>query len=231
MTLPTFDFNLSTDLLCGVAECREHKGHRYYLQGVHIEPAPDPANAGRGVRMVATDGNVLCVAYDADGYAARPMAITLDWSDKVLKTNTRDYGHRRITITGTMGRVAVAPAGAPDDGENAVGFAMVQPIDGEFPTYSRVLPRTDNAKERVFAQAFDPALIRRIETSAKRMGDVGGMHFLQSSDGDPALVRIAHQPDAFWVIMPYRFLGDTGLPGWMAHRPAQASLTVQEAAE
>jgi hypothetical protein len=227
MTKPTFDFNLSADMLCGVAECRALDGPRHYLYGVYVEPAPDPVNAGRGVRMVATDGAIMCVAFDPDGYAARTAMLKLDWKDKNLKTAPREAGKRRITITDEKGVIALAPEGAPDDLDNVLAYAKVEEAEDNFPQYRRVIPHINAMADRPFAQGFSSELIRRIAASAKRMGGASSaMHFTQANSGDPALIRIADMPNAFWVLMPYRFREDTGLPFWLAYEPAR-----QEAAE
>jgi hypothetical protein len=227
MGKPTYDFNISTDALCGVAECRAMDGTRYYLHGVYVEPAPDPMNGGRGVRMVATDGGIMCVAYDPDGYAARATTLKLDWKDKNLKTAPREAGQRRITITDEKGVIALAPHGEPDALDNVLAYAKVEEAEGQFPQYRRVIPHIAAMADRPFAQAFSSELIRRIAASAKRMGEGSvAMHFAQTNTGDPALIRIAGVLNAFWVLMPYRFAEDTGIPFWMSYELAH-----QEAAE
>ena len=48
---------------------------RYYLKGVHIEPVAE--DLGGGVVLVATDGVKLGAYWDAAGFAARPVTVSV----------------------------------------------------------------------------------------------------------------------------------------------------------
>lgn len=59
----------SARLFAAVAAFRAKDDIRYYLQGVHIAPAPE------GVYLVATDGHQLAVAHDRHGHAPEPTIM------------------------------------------------------------------------------------------------------------------------------------------------------------
>lgn len=128
--------------------CQSSEETRYYLCGVHIVSAPQG-----GVYIVSTDGHRLSVAHDPEGWlkCERPddgVIINFDdISPKWLKTQfalfyTGDgpngVGNAKITAT-EPGRGHVA-------GEQ-VAVAIGREIDGTFPDWRRVLPKSDAPKK------------------------------------------------------------------------------------
>ena len=66
------EYNLDADLFMRVRRAIGTEETRYYLTGVHVEPAP-----GGGALMVATDGRVMLVARDPHGVAPAPAIVQL----------------------------------------------------------------------------------------------------------------------------------------------------------
>ena len=66
------EYNLDADLFMRVRRAIGAEETRYYLTGVHVEPAP-----GGGALMVATDGRVMLVARDPNGVAPASAIVQL----------------------------------------------------------------------------------------------------------------------------------------------------------
>lgn len=102
--------------------------HRYYLQGVHIEPHPT-----KGVLMVATDGHTMLVAHDPEGICSGENQI-IALPKLVLsqcKTPKRETSNRILHHDGQNVKII------QDD--NLVLTTPNQPIDGTFPDWRRVV--------------------------------------------------------------------------------------------
>ena len=217
------DFSLRTDCLAAAAQYVSTEDTRFYLNGVFVTPH-EVDQAGRGVLMVATDGNCMAVIYDAYGHAPRSAILSFNASDKALKKPVREEGARRLMLndnaaalsTGTPAPVqAYCPdEGTPDKRISPVGYVTVSEIDGSFPDFWRVIP-TASADGPSAPYAWNASHFARLTKAARLLGQKQPMAaFQQASASDPALITLASCPHAVFIHMPLRAAIYTQ-PAWL----------------
>lgn len=107
----SFTITIPTDLLKAAAVCASTDQHRYYLNGVFVDP--------HGY-LVSTDGHRLfCAQIDLD--TAHPVGTIIP-NDAIKKALT---GFKDVIITLTP---------------NRLGDTLYTPVDGTFPDWRRVVP-------------------------------------------------------------------------------------------
>ena len=134
------EYNLDADLFMRVRRAVDAEETRYYLTGVHVEPAP-----GGGALMVASDGRVMLAARDPDGFAPAPAIVQLT----MLESSPPDPS---CCDDGCCALMADSYAGArltfdlPDEGPAVAAMmrgshpwkrAIVERVKGEFPNWRK----------------------------------------------------------------------------------------------
>jgi DNA polymerase-3 subunit beta len=152
------------------------KDVRYYLNGVLVE------SNSQHTRIVATDGHILGVyqttetAHNDEAFSIiipNEIIAKLDKKDNFLSTNEQD----NWVIDG-------------------IAFT---PVDGKFPDYNRVLPRTDMTNE---VAQFNPDFIARFQKVGKLLANNAVPTIAHNGIGS-ALVDIG-LPNFVGVMMPIR---------------------------
>ena len=182
------EYNLDADLFMRVRRAIGAEETRYYLAGIHVEPAP-----GGGALMVATDGRVMLVARDPHGVAPASAIVQLTMPESSPPDlSCCDDGCCALMADSYTGvRMAFD---LPDEGPAIAAMmrgahpwihAIVERIKGEFPNWRKawsagakqITPSRDH-------QAFgiNPDLLARI------------------AGGDPIVLRPLHGGPAQQVI-------------------------------
>lgn len=206
-------FNVNADLFRITAIFQSVEATRYYICGVHIEPHPV-----RGVLMIATDGHSAFVAHDESGQCDRPVTVALDRTALAACASGRgETEFRRLT-----GDDELEPAWIRR-GELKMHAALKWSVEGNFPTWRRVMPAVgenpvnpvfDAARLSVFTKAA--MMLRPKQTAPIRVETYG--------TGAPSIIRFAGAPHVFGVLTPNKMDGrDTGLPAFMADAAAVAA--------
>lgn len=189
------------------APCVAGEETRYYLNGVSLS----------GWRAAATDGHAMIVArLDSDPQAVAiepagesPQPIILPISKDLLRhcrEARRDSYPRyvvvargeglRVTVRIVLASVAAAAIEAAQSGDSVYTWETTL-IDGTFPDYARVLPRSETIP--CVAPAFNLALLAKFEAAA----GASGARIVPTAADKPAMVTFGRS-DVFGVIMPMR---------------------------
>lgn len=168
---------------------------RYFLNGVLID------STGTEVRLVATDGHCLALyRLQEEAPVGRAILPIEDVKDtlKVPKTISHKETPFEVEIQDTAVTVT-----------HGNGFAVQRfnPIEGKFPDYLRVLPRTASGE---LAQ-FDPELLNRFAQADRVLGGLKRSDdphvYVHYNGNGGALVECLHDKDFLGVVMPWRMTG------------------------
>lgn len=170
---------------------------RYYLNGVLIESSPTET------RVCATDGHALLLRQedrkdDNAGNAsfimpAETVAAILKW-----KAPHKTAADMPVIIT------------VPDDpkaehrAEWCGQIVIFRPVDGKFPDYARVVPRTLSGE----AAHYNPELLIKCQKAAIDLNTSKAGFFAFTQNGDGAAIA-TFGAQAFAIVMPMR--GDKAL--------------------
>lgn len=170
---------------------------RYYLNGVYVEPHP----CG-GVNLVATDGHRLFIAYDAFGEATAPAIVRLSKAAlKACKPSASDRKHGvHCTLTVNIEGLATVL-----DNNGCVAASDRQTIiDGRFPDYRRVLPRTQDATGA--PGSFNPKYLAEFAKAGSDLhpNGLGNIGLRGADEGAPHSVHWDGVENAMGVLMPVR---------------------------
>lgn len=165
---------VSADTLRAALICASTDKHRYYINGVYVDP--------KGY-IVSTDGHRLfCAKIDVSD--AAPFTGWIIPSD-VLKRALTGYKNKTVDI-------------AP----NRCGDIACQPVDGTYPDWRRVIPQGDlSGAVAQFNPAY-VADLGKIGKLLGASGALPA-HIHHDGDA-PAGVTFPNAPDAFAVLMPIR---------------------------
>jgi DNA polymerase-3 subunit beta len=135
---------------------------RYYLNGLYIHTVTD--NGVLKLRAVATDGSRLALAEMAapEGAAGTPGVI--------VPRKTIGEARRLLDDAGETVELAVSPQKVRFEVNGAALTSKV--IDGNFPDYTRVIPKDNNRIVRVDAKLFAQAVDRVATISAEKSRSV-----------------------------------------------------------
>jgi hypothetical protein len=203
----TYSFNAR--LFAAVAGFRAENEIRYHLCGVHLAPHP----SGRGALAVATDGHQMAMAYDEHGEASEartfscwPHLVTAAWRHRAARVSLID-GRLRV-LDETQSELYVQP-----------GEPTIQ--GGQFPNYTRLLPKDPSTLRPVAGGTFGSTLILRLGGVARRLGSrhFGGLQQWQLPSESVTHVnamftRFTGEPNLMVITMPMRgdYL-DSAVPG------------------
>jgi DNA polymerase-3 subunit beta len=135
---------------------------RYYLNGLYVHTVVD--NGVQKLRAVATDGSRLALAEmpAPEGAAGTPGVI--------VPRKTIGEARRLLDDAGETVELAVSPQKVRFELNGAALTSKV--IDGNFPDYSRVIPKDNNRIVRVDAKLFAQAVDRVATISAEKSRSV-----------------------------------------------------------
>jgi hypothetical protein len=213
MTAIRFD----ASLFLAAYACVSTEQTRYYLQGVYVCPAPDPANAGAGVLMVATDGHRMALVHDANGRIDRGRILRLDPKSKALKPARGETGRILHIDAIERGRDAVARVLLGHESDcSQVDVLSVHEIDGAFPDWTRVLPEDPVEGIAVHSgNSFNPDYLAGFGKAFKALCGSSAFAIAQPAKGSPAWVWSNNAPQVRFVCMPMRCESDPGRPAWL----------------
>ncbi len=203
---------------------------RYTLNGFHVEP-----HKQGGVLMVATDGHTLGAFHESEGVVEASRSDGDIWALskealKACKPKKRDDFARWLVILPTENGVYNLAVVFSPDAEQAELTAkdgsrldlilhqgMIQPIDGTFPNYERVVPTEvfDGAKVPSAYNADYLAKFGRVSGYDFDGNGISGKRIcLYAKDTESPAVVFTGRNDFFGVIMPIRSETHSSLPEW-----------------
>jgi len=194
----TFHANLSAESFARAALCQFNEKTRYYLGGVQIEPC----KSGPGALMIATDGNILVVIHDPEGFVTPDASAIIALPQSLMKMCKGDERLEINDDTATVGGLTVS------------GVTIK---DATYPNWRVVMPKTvsTGAAQGV---GFDAVLYARLAkaVTAPFSGKVQTVSIFGASPTDPHHMR-GSDLNAIGVIMPHRGAPDfTAMPEFIA---------------
>lgn len=138
---------------------------RYYLCGVYIEPHPE-----KGAIIVATNGHVMGMIHDPDGFCAQPIIVG-DISKQLISACVSKGVIKGLPPTGlyiTDGGAIVEYGDVQEKaiepfGKTVMHLSRIQIVDGKFPDWRRVIPKkTEPSGEVMVAQAQYLSLFEKV---------------------------------------------------------------------
>jgi len=186
-------------LFMAVRQAQSDEELRYYLNGVSVTP-----HESKGVYLVATNGHILLVAHDPDGWISRPAIIRSRLTDVQLRKEsllTQD--------------------------------CMVEEIGGTFPDWRRVLPKNDNgvaAPVQCYSSAYLEIVTkayRAVTGQRGRKGGDGPVTFRATAENGPSLVQFPECDRMFGALMPMKQdttktkVEPSRLPAWLGSGDGQ----------
>lgn len=237
-----FECIISADLVRRALNGVSTEEARYYLNGVHVSPAPEG-----GAVITATDGHILITLHDPKGVVSgqgilalsKPMKAALKVTGIMLETRlllartTHGAGRAFVADVATRGdgddysphAAASEIFDAPDKRVVSAQFGPVL-IDGTFPDWRRVLP--SKLRPDAPIPVLDQRLLARV-AEALAANSKGSRLLVLTASGDtpeaePVMVTTTQigAPSALAVIMPVRHdRSQPAVPAW-AQKPAPA---------
>jgi len=186
------EIQIETALLKAAMLATSKEEIRYYLKGVFFELR------GLELRMVATDGHRLFIACQK---LVQPVGD--NWSAILpfdgLKRALTGVPAKQEFVTLSPGRL-----------QSTVNDVVMEPIDGTYPDYKRVVPETISGE----TGQFNPIYIGDFGKIAKLVSGNRGLSSLpchiQHNGNGPAIISFGRD-DCFGVLMPMRPTEDPGL--------------------
>lgn len=183
---------------------------RYYLNGLRIERATDK---DKGIYLVATNGHMMAVYYDADGHIVgdNDRGVIMSLHPAMLanagRATTR-FGAKPLQVIASGLRVSLAP----DFGfEHTAAEVFIQPgmpwVEGNYPDWRKVLPEFEKLQP-VVSGAWNMRYLAEFAkvTTDKRYGTV---RLWQSTDpgnnyaNTPAMIiQLTERPTFVGIMMP-----------------------------
>ena len=187
---------LPINKLHAVALAAATEATRYYLKGVYIEPHPRKT----GVILTTTNGHVLISAYHDTGFG-EPFAPVIIPSDLIKRVkDVRKISE--LTMTITPAEVSILYAGAT---------YAAPPVDGTFPDWRRVVPRSCDGTP----SQYDSKYLALMTKAKSVLLDTNAPALVSYNGGSPALVDLGTD-EACGVIMPLRTQPERStLPAWV----------------
>lgn len=220
--------SVSARAVAMVAPFASREESRYYLNGVFVTAHPDG-----GVMVVATDGHRMAAVRDAEG------ATNGDWINpvpaEILRACKRKARHfsQTASLCHFVGATACVTnhewGGAAADpavlSPHHMATAAAPALDGIFPRFLDVFPKT-MAKNAAPAQtAFNPTYIKAFTEVAAAAGLPRAATIICATGNkpEPALVFIEGVPEFVGLLMPMLHKEPKGIPAWLtAARKAKA---------
>lgn len=218
------------------AMCQSNEETHYYLCGVFVEP-----HSVKGVTLTTTDGHKMLVIHDETGFADESAIIRL--SD--MKPCKAKRGMVRVVTieTGANEASFMETFETASDDETAfhkVGAAFDVRVDGTFPDYRRVVPKSFGdspapafASIHLLAMAsvgtelaahFHDFQAKRCASAIDRKDVIHIRADKENPTGAPSLVTWPVMPAAFGVLMPVAWKNPAELPDWFGNPVAAPSV-------
>lgn len=211
---------------------------RYYLCGVYIQPHKDG-----GLVLVATDGHIIVVVRDYQGYAeGAPQIWDFPGHAAIVKAKLSTIDKKRKTTAllryeqiGTRFKVGMAFDNHADDlkllefDDPVVELVADKvAIDGTYPDYVRIIPQIDDARSGF---ALNSALLQRIGKFAEKLTGIEGVpvNFEPTSAERGCNFRIvsaSQEIDACCVAMPIKGERLFYHPSWFVDHTGRTDLGV-----
>lgn len=215
---------INADRLAAAATCRSAEATRYYLGGVLVTPAADPAT-GRGVLLVATDGYRMALIWDMDGKADKPRILAFDPKHKALKCGRGEDArvmHLSEIAPGKSGAASICDGYSETAGQNprTLDVMPVTEIAATFPDWTRVLPPTPKEEGTAVYSGnfFNPDYLASFGAAFRRISGARTELFSlsQPKRGGAAWVWSTNVAHARFIIMPARVEAHPGTrPFWV----------------
>ena len=198
---------------------------RYYLKGVLVEPHPDG-----GVLLVATDGHRMVAIKDDEGetngtwICGAPSEITAVCR-KRAKMLSRAPGHIHFDETTAY---VTALSFCPDKdqkwsdpskiGEHHLGIAYAPAIDGTYPNWRQVYPKSEPSETPSFTD-LNGGFLADFSRAAKILsgGMTSAINITLFAPRDPILVNVdTAEGKIAGLLMPMRGLDERqAVPDWL----------------
>lgn len=196
------------------------KDVRYYLNGVAIQPA-----AQGGAYIVATNGHLLGVFYDAKAQASASVIIPnsrdLVKACTMTKSEAKKGGHRLLCHDGISATVYA-------DGMDRIVYSeSISLIDGRFPDWTRVVPRT--IQEYATVPAVNPGYLERFTEVAKSVNSTyPSVRIYSGETPDDGVAVLTDRPDFVGVLMPMKKGHDSeDMPDWLPQTATEPALETE----
>lgn len=192
---------------------------RHYLAGFHVETC-----AAGGILIVGTDGHRMGIIHDESG------EVRGEWISPVTKSfcsAAAKAGEGAVAyFCGRMAYIIpaqkAAQAKGPASAEKvATHGELIDPIDGTFPEWEKVVPRTISHRQRPVCingrYIADFAKVAEAAGVLKRVEKSGAMFNFYQTGGsaDPLIVRHPKLPEFVGIQMPVRMDQSEPLPEWL----------------
>lgn len=206
---------------------------RYYLNGVHVEPAPEGHD---GALLVATNGHMLAAVLDpeAETHGRSWICPVSRRVAKLIQSRVIDripgLTASHIHFRGAAVYVTSADSSPGENDPAEIGPAHLlaeyaPPIDGTFPDWRRIVPRATSAEPAGLAPAcLDAVKLAKFVKAATQIALAEDrcpdprclrIRILPTSDGGPLIIDIG-EPTFFGVLMPMRSPArDMSPPPWL----------------
>lgn len=205
--------------------------NRYYLEGFNVKPNP----LGDGVLICATDGHTLGLFHDADGVvecAAHQESSGDIWALEkdtlkacVSKSATAELWLVILPMQDSVtahNLYIVAASDAASAQEVVAGMhhsmilhtAIIQPIDGSFPEYSRVVPAFPPYAPNRPVATYNGAYMAKFAAVSKSEDGLSERVTIHAEDCTSAALVETSRADFLGVLMPLRNDPWENLPEW-----------------
>jgi hypothetical protein len=208
---------------------------RYYLNGFNVKP-----QANGGAVLAATDGHICGIFHDVDaivegdtiwrlskaGYKACAKPKRRENMDDPLWLTIQPINnswHEAVVVYADTAQNALTIARDKSLPENIVHSEMLNPVDGTFPDYLRIVPDVENFNEaEVVVPSFnynlmqpfmEVARVDMFENVAQPKSTCAQMT-VWSFGGKSASVVLTRRTDFFGVLMPMRSGCIDEIPKW-----------------
>lgn len=210
--------SLSSKYIPAIAPFIAKQDVRYYLNGFRVEPHPE-----QGVLIIATNGHVLAVVHDTDGFTNGSYVCTLPAN---IVSACRKKNATRLYFVGDVGYVTSADVPLDDVaiiGPFHIEVAHARAIDGTYPDWRRVISEPSGADQMCVQLEY----LRYFETAAKLShGNVCGRHgFIRAynTKNQATVVHIEGLPEFLGLVMPAQTYNQPAIPDWLCMPSKKAS--------
>lgn len=205
------EIKCSAEYLLLVSKFVSRETHRFYLNGVNIEKHPTK----KGVVITATDGHRLASMYDEDGRingaASAIIAVNQDMA-RALRHKKANEFHQRGNVSHVLYGSNTEDINIDEIGDAHLYTAYNKPIEGTFPDWRRVVPKTFGP---VKSMTFNHEYVRGF-TSLLPKGEKSVTAFFSGDENSPVVFRLgAHGEKFIGVLMPMRGCFHKPLPEFM----------------
>jgi DNA polymerase III sliding clamp (beta) subunit (PCNA family) len=184
---------------------------RHYLSGVYFEKHPK-----KGVVITATNGHILASIYDENGTIVLPPkqdGILLPISKGIKKAIKETKFKKLFSYNKRIASVVNCDLSnfkaCAKPNKDHLYLEWLDPIDGNFPDWRRVLPKGEFKPVNAFN--FNPEYLSMFSN----INGNNRVAIFCMDEVSPSLVKIPPMPEFLGVLMPMRVGGDSKYPDWI----------------